>query len=126
MKLTDLPAIGAPLPGGTYAGLIHTPEGLHHLVLLDDTPPSRLTWQDAIAWAKSIGADLPSRVEALVFYKHLPSKFEREWHWTNEQHSAVYTWTQLFYHGYQYDSGKKYEGRARAVRRISITPYQEK
>lgn len=115
-----MPTIGQEWEGGTYAGLIHTTECLHHLVLLDDKPTERLGWDKAVAWAKSIDADLPSRVEALVLFKNLPDRFEKQWHWTHEQYSRYDAWLQCFGDGDQDNLGLAYEGRARAVRRFKV------
>jgi hypothetical protein len=121
-----LPQLGQPWPEtpGTYAGLIHTPEGLHHLVLLDEAPSQRMEWADAMAWAKGLDADLPSRVEALTIFKNLPGKVEAFWHWTNEQYAGgeSYAWYQYFGTGDQVSTRKSYEGRVRAVRRFPIDP----
>lgn len=121
-----LPVIGSRWadPAGLYAGLIHTPEGLHHVVLVDELPKkAEMNWSAAMKWAKGIGADLPSRQEALALFKHLPGEFERDWHWTNEQFSAEgYAWVQRFGYGYQSLDGESYERRVRAVRRFPLDP----
>lgn len=47
-----------------YAGIIigsATGQPTHHVVLLPDPPAERLSWDEAMAWAESIGANLPTR-----------------------------------------------------------------
>jgi hypothetical protein len=120
-----LPAIGAPLDGGTYAGITCDKQGKPYaLVLLADRPAGSLTWQAAMDWAKSINADLPNRVEGALLFANLRDSFEKDWHWTNEQSAGYesYAWCQYFDDGGQVNNHKSYEGRVRAVRRLPIDP----
>ena len=73
-------------------------------------------------WAKSIGGDLPDRVEQALLYKHLADQFQKNWYWSNTQHAAdsVYAWSQGFHDGFQNDFYKLIKLRARAVRRVAI------
>jgi len=75
-----------------------------------------------MAWAKSIGGDLPNRCESALLFATMKDQFEPKWHWTNEQHAdySNYAWMQVFIIGYQYDFHKSGEYRARAVRRLLI------
>jgi hypothetical protein len=87
-----------------------------------EQPEKSLTWQAAVDWAKSIGGELPGRREQRVLFANAKAAFDSTWYWSGEQ-DAAYTdcaWVQYFVNGYQYDYHKSYEGRARAVRRISI------
>lgn len=123
-------AIGQPWPGragiyaGIYAGITTGPDGAPYaLLLLDDKPAKGLIWDDAMAWASGLGADLPNRVESALLFANLKSNFESRWHWTNEQYSRDYAWTQLFDGGSQSTTDKSFEGRARAVRRLILQPF---
>jgi hypothetical protein len=123
---TTLPAIGHPWPGiegSAYAGLSRGEDGAPdaHLVLLPDLPAAELKWQAAIDWAKSVGGQLPTRRESALLYAHLFDKVEQgDWYWTATQYSDAYAWGQNFGNGYQNLNLKKYEARARAVRRFSV------
>jgi hypothetical protein len=120
-----LPAIGAELQGGTYAGITCDKQGKPYaLVLLADKPDDTLAWQPAMDWAKSIGAELPNRVEGALLFANLPDAFEKAWHWTNEQYAGneSFAWCQGFDDGSQYGGLKSYAARARAVRRLPIDP----
>ena len=57
-----------------------------------------------------------------LLFAHLKDRFKPEWYWSNTQHASLsgYAWFQHFYNGLQYDDSKSYEGRARAVRRVTI------
>ena len=57
MSITDLPAIGQPLDGGTFAGLTTKPDGAHGAVVLLPDNGTDLTWAKAKAWAKEQGGD---------------------------------------------------------------------
>ena len=122
MKLQDLPALGEPLDGGTFAGLTTTAEGAHcAVVLLADVSAEKLTWKEAMNWAEKLGAQLPNRPVAALLFANLKAKFEPEWHWTSDSYDGSCAWTQGFVYGYQFSYGKSYEGRARAVRLIQLT-----
>ena len=123
MQLHTLPALGQPLEGGTFAGITTLPDGTHHaIVLLDDKPGQRLTWPQAVDWAASVNATLPSRPVAALLFANLRDRFEAVWHWTCEAHKAngSYAWVQYFDYGYQSITHKSSEGRARAVRLIQL------
>ena len=108
--------------GETYVGLIGSPDGeAYHLILLPGDNDDA-NWQTQMDWAKSIGGDLPNLVELALLFAHNADKFNKEWYWSNEVHSAVpaYAWYQTFLDGNQYDNLKSNELRARAVRRLPI------
>ena len=118
-------AIPALAPGERYAGIVIDPDNgqpTHHLVLLPEQPADRLTWDEAIAWAASIGAELPTRQEAALLYANLKPALEPEWHWTGEQYAGLASgaWLQKFVDGLQDYGVKGYKGRVRAVRRFLI------
>lgn len=115
-------AIPALNEGEIYAGAIIKPDGTwHHIILLDgdnDDAP----WQDQMDWAKSIGGDLPSRVEQALLYDCLRDRFKSDFYWSNEQHesNSNLAWGQYFDNGYQSYWYKHTSYRARAVRRVVI------
>ena len=124
MNLFQLPALGAALEGGVFAGLTTDKEGWHFAVaLLPDKPEKLLTWKKAIAWAEGIGATLPTRPVAAMLFANAKDQFEVDpsWHWTSEALDGSYAWRQNFNYGGQYGIHKSYEGRARAVRLIQLT-----
>ena len=108
--------------GETYIGCIGDATGnLHHVILLPGDNDDA-SWKKQIAWAKSIGGDLPSRIEQAMLWANYRDLFQKDWYWSNEQHASDsgYAWCQGFSDGGQdsYDvSGKL---RARAVRRLPI------
>ena len=109
--------------GEIYVGAIISADGSrnHHLILLPDLAKN-LCWKDAIAWAESIGGELPDRVESALLFAHVKDQFEPEWYWTREQHAAYSdnAWYQSFNGGFQLSNLKGYQLRARAVRRVLI------
>ena len=114
--------------GERYAGVIIggiTCKPTHHLILLPQQPETRLTWDEAITWAASIGVELPTRQESALLYANAKDAFESEWYWTGEQYvgTASYAWSQNFFNGLQGSHAKGYKGRARAVRRVPITEH---
>jgi len=125
VNLTNLPRVGEPLEGGTFAGIITGRDGAHSaVVLLDDKPADRVTWQQAMEWAASLHAELPTRPVAALLYANLRARFEEAWHWTSEDVEGYgsHAWLQHFHDGNQYNYRKGYEGRARAVRLIPLEP----
>lgn len=118
-----LPALGIELqPGEHYAGVIVGGDGLplHHLILLPGQAED-VTWDAAKTWATSVGGELPTRREQSLLFANLHGKFERAWYWSAEAHETdgFFAWYQSFYDGRQYYSPKSFEGRARAVRRLT-------
>ena len=109
--------------GEKFIGVIVSADGSkrHALILL---PGMRvgINWDDSMAWAKSIGGELPDRCESALLFATMKDEFSPEWYWTREQHAADsgYAWSQLFINGGQDDYHKSYEGHARAVRRLEI------
>jgi len=120
MSITDLPAIGQPLDGGTFAGLITTPDGTHCAVVLLPGNGTDLTWAKAKAWAEKQGGELPSRPVAALLFANVKASLKPEWHWTSDEYDASYAWDCYFDYGYQINSRKSFEGSAVAVRLIKI------
>jgi len=120
MKLNDLPALGQPIEGGIFAGITTTKDGKHcAVILLDDKPGSRLTWDGAMKWAEALKAALPTRPVAALLFANVGDKFTKDWHWTCEEDGSC-AWYQNFSYGSQDNNHKSYEGRARAVRLIQL------
>jgi hypothetical protein len=123
MKLSALPALLQPLEGGLFAGVITLPDGQHYAVmLLGDKPAKRLAWKDAMDWAESVGGHLPTRPIAAMLFANAKDQFEEAWHWTAESFDGSCAWGLNFLNGNQNCYRKSYEGRARAVRLIQLTP----
>ena len=110
-------------PGERYAGLLLNPDGSpsHHLVLLAATPDKRLDWHAAKAWAEAAGVDLPTRHEQSLLFANCRDAFEAAWYWSGEAYEGdgAYAWFQYFGYGLQSFSRTSYEGRVRAVRRVT-------
>lgn len=108
--------------GETYIGAIVKADGAgHHIVLLPGDN-NAASWQAQMEWAKSIGGNLPSRIEQTMLFAYHHDAFKPTWYWSNEQRAAYsdYAWYQGFYSGSQYYDSTGYELRARAVRRVPI------
>jgi hypothetical protein len=127
------PAIGQVWPGqgGIYMGVSRGRDGRPdcHLILALAKPKKRLAWAVACTWAKKVKADghadfsLPDRHESrLLWANSVVDEIEIGWHWTSTQSSADDAWGQYFYNGTQHSLVKSYEGLARAVRRLPISP----
>ncbi len=115
-----------PLPplaeGQIHVGIIGNAIGdYYHLILLPGDNDDA-SWQAQIDWAKSIGGDLPDRVEQAMLFKHFRDQFKEDWYWSNESHhaDAGFAWCQHFDGGTQDGILEGYELRARAVRRLPI------
>ena len=108
--------------GETYIGAIVKADGAgHHIVLLPGDNKAA-SWQAQMEWAKSIGGDLPSRIEQAMLFAYHHDAFKPTWYWSNEQHAAYSdcAWYQSFYNGLQAYSSPDGKLRARAVRRVPI------
>ena len=119
--LATLPAIGAALAGGTFAGLTTLPNGTHHAVVLLPGKGDDLTWQQAGEWAKEQGGVLPTRPVAALLFANVKDQLQPEWHWTADEEGASCAWGCHFDHGSQLYYHKSYEGSAVAVRLIPLS-----
>ena len=108
--------------GETYVGCIGDALGnLHHVILLPGDNDDA-THEAQLEWAKSIGGDLPSRIEQAMLWANHRDQFKNDWYWSNEINHAEFGWAwyQSFRSGTQ-RSYYRYHGlRARAVRRVPI------
>ena len=108
--------------GEIYIGAIGDAAGnLHHVILLPGDNDDA-THESQLEWAKSIGGDLPSRIEQAMLWANHRDQFKKDWYWSNEIHHAesAWAWFQGFSDGYQYGTYQYGELRARAVRRLPI------
>ena len=107
--------------GELWAGVVTTPKGLHHVILLPGDQDDA-TWKKQLAWAKKIGGDLPSRQELSLLFVMARDEFKEDCYWSNEQHAAnsAYAWYQYFTSGHQGLSNINDKLRARSVRRVAI------
>lgn len=113
--------------GEIYIGAIGNKDGeVYHLILLPGDNV-RATHADQLGWAKSIGGDLPNKLEAMMLFVHAKDQFEPDAYWTNETfidpddpEDDAWAWYQYFGDGNQGFTHKFYEFRARAFRRLPI------
>lgn len=120
MNCQDLPPLGAPLDGGTFAGITTTKDGKHCAVVLLPTQGRDLTWTKAKAWAKQQGGELPSRPVGALLFANVRASLEPHWHWTCEEFTPSSAWSCNLYRGYQINTRKSYEGSAVAVRLMPL------
>jgi hypothetical protein len=110
--------------GELYAGVIVGKDGQadHHVVLLPDEV-EEVSWIAAMGWASETGGTLPTRRELALLFANLREHFAREWYWSCEQQEvrSHLVWGQNFTSGIQTMYGRPFRGRARAVRRLSLT-----
>lgn len=122
------PMTGSTFPlaaGEVYAGLSRDPDtgAWHHLILLPATTDKDLTWKEAIDWAKSVGGELPTRMESALLYANARGQIDDSyWHWTATPYGGAErcAWLQTFDNGHQGSGLKGGSHRARAVRRVPV------
>lgn len=109
--------------GETYVGILLGENGApdEHLWLM----PGEIEdadWEKCMAWAKSIGGELPSRREQRLLYVNAKDAFKKKWHWSREQHAvnSANAFGQVFGGGSQDWGHKSLTGSARAIRRSVI------
>ena len=119
MKQLQIPPLSE---GETYIGAIGDKNGdVYHVVLLPGDNDDA-TWEAQIEWAKSIGGDLPTRVEQSMLWAGHRDQFKKDLYLSNETHHErdKLAWCQHFDYGSQNGLRKDGEPRARAVRRLPI------
>ena len=107
-------AIPAARPGERYLGSITEPSGrMRHTFLLPDD--KKKNWNDGMEWARSVGGDLPNRIEQAMLFAYMPDEFQKEAYWSNTQHAGFShnAWSQLFNNGNQNYISKRWEPRLR-------------
>lgn len=118
IPFTALPAIGADLDGGEFAGITTKPDGKHYAVTKLPGYGSEVNHGSALAYAEEQGGELPTKAVAALLVANL--KAERGWYWMQDEYDASYAW--IFYaNGYTLDGLKSYQGGALAVRCIKLT-----
>lgn len=109
--------------GEIYVGAIGDKNGdFYHVVLLPGDHECD-THASATEWAKSIGGDLPNRIEQAMLWANHRDQFEQDWYWSNETYhrNDACAWCQGFNFGNQVSFHKVFIScRARAVRRLPI------
>ncbi|MFS2103606.1 DUF1566 domain-containing protein [Ralstonia sp. Ralssp135] len=105
-------------------GLVNATGDVTHTILLPAEAEKRMSWPDAMEWAKSLNADLPTRAELVMAFEQHRSQFKEAAYWSNtpdaDPEYAGWAWFQRFLGGYQFSLRQHYEFRARAVRRLTI------
>ena len=105
-----------------YVGAIGDAAGnLYHVILLPGDNDDA-THESQLEWAKSIGGDLPNRIEQAMLWARHRDRFQNDLYWSNEIHDTEsgWAWFQTFGHGSQTRGTRLSELRARAVRRLPI------
>ena len=108
--------------GEIYVGCIGDAAGnLHHIILLPGDNDDAMH-ETQLEWAKSIGGDLPTRIEQAMLWANHRDQFQKDWYWSNEMHHSEsgWAWFQIFLYGDQRNGLRRLELRARAVRRLPI------
>ncbi|BEP93258.1 hypothetical protein GmRootA79_16420 [Acidovorax sp. A79] len=121
IRFADLPAMGQPLEGGTFAGITTHADGKHYAEVLLSDQGSDLNHQQAVDWAAGLGAALPTRPIAALLFANVKALLRPGWHWLQETEGASYAWYCYFGNGTQLDDHKSYEGSAVAVRSIPLS-----
>ena len=105
-------------------GLVNATGDVTHTILLPTEAEKRMSWPDAMEWAKGLNADLPTRAELVMAFEQHRSQFEEAAYWSNtpdaDPEYAGWAWYQFFGHGTQLINHQRTELRARAVRRLTI------
>lgn len=119
-----LPAVEIALHADEhYAGVVLDDEGrvVHHVVLMAQRPDERLGWKAAMAWAKEVGGELPTRQEQALLFANCKQHLEADWYWSSEVYAAdsAYAWCCHFGDGDQYYYRQVSDGCAVAVRRVN-------
>jgi hypothetical protein len=119
MQQIQLPPLAE---GEVYlGGFVDANGDVSHTILL---PGDRdgATWQEQMDWAKSIGGDLPNRIEQAMLYACHRDQFKKAAYWSNtiDDEVAAYAWSQDFGYGNQSCCSRSSDLRARAVRRLAL------
>ncbi|OBR53512.1 DUF1566 domain-containing protein, partial [Paraburkholderia tropica] len=97
-----LPEIAA---GELYVGAVIDKDGNGQHVILLPGDNDDASWQAQMDWAKSVGGDLPSRVEQAILWANHRDQFQKCAYWSNEQDDdpefSGWAWCQFFGGGTQ-------------------------
>lgn len=102
-------------PGEVYVGRIND-----EYVILLPGDSDNANHEAQREWAKSIGGDLPTRIEQAMLWDRYRDQFENDWYWSCEYNEAGSAWVQNFLDGGQGYSYSGIKSRARAVRRVKV------
>lgn len=83
ISISTLPALGAALHGGIFAGLTTRKDGSHCAVVLLPDQVASITWKKAVNWAQKLEAELPSRPVAALLFANVKDRLRPAWHWTS-------------------------------------------
>ena len=72
------------------------------------------------ARASNYTSGTPAQTSATNFKDTGAEDFAAEVYWSSTEYSAIYAWRQFFFNGAQYQNGKTYSRRVRAVRRVAV------
>lgn len=120
LPLSQLPALGEPLEGGAFAGIVTMPDGKHVAVVLLPERGEDLDHPAAVAWAQERGGQLPTRPIAALLFANVQTLLQPRWHWCLETESASCAWGCNFNLGIQGYDLKRFDGSAVAVRLIPL------
>jgi len=105
-------------------GFVDANGDVTHTILLPDEAGKRLSWPDAMRWAKSLNADLPTRAELVIAFEQHRGEFKEAAYWSNtpdaDPEYAGWAWYHYFTSGGQDLTHQDRELRARAVRRLTV------
>ena len=90
--------------------------------ILGPEAPEELNWNDAVAWCKAVGGELPTRDILLYCYmdEEIRDLFTATYYWSSTEFTATFAWLQSFSSGLQSSTNKTATNYVRAVRRLDI------
>ena len=90
--------------------------------ILGPEAPEELNWDDAVAWCKAVGGELPPRELLLMAYmnEEIRDLFTATNYWSSTELTASVAWGQNFNIGGQNYTSKTFTYYVRAVRRLDI------
>jgi hypothetical protein len=90
--------------GEVYVGAIGDKNGDFHHVILLPGDNDYATFEAQLEWAKSIGGDLPNRIEQAMLFANFRDQFEKDAYWSNTPDTdpgySGWAWYQHFHHGF--------------------------
>lgn len=120
----SLPRIGGELDGGVFAGVTTSFSGhVYALVLVAAQDCRAMNWADAMAWAKSINADLPTRLDASLLFANVRNHLSGHWVYISDadDHPGSTDWSRVFTDGWFSKYRNRASSGAYAVRRIPLS-----
>ena len=101
-------------------GEIYGDKGKYALYLSPKETETSLNWYKAVEYCRFLGDDLPTLGELQYLYDNYKEEFQHTFYWSSSQNSATLSWGMHFYYGNRDQDNKTYNGRVRAVRRVSL------